>query len=422
MSQKKENKAENSKLVSVTEHKGRLRLQLASNLSLRFFAKKQKYKALGLTDTPENRIKANECALMAERDILTGEFDLTLEKYLPINQVKTSGVPLESIEEIPHLKELYQVFCQQIQSTIAFSTYEQRYQYTFLKLVEACPQDIRKAKQIRDVVIEKTSSKRVAKDFLNCLGRVIDFAIEEEMLPEDTKNTYNRLAARIRTPSKLETRKYVQDNENSERRAFTPEEAQAIIEEFSFRGCPQGKYVPLVKFLFLTGCRTQEAAGLRWGDINLDCSHIIFKQALERRSKKPKPLKTQHVGGKIVTRNFSCGAKLQQLLLEIRPDNFNSSDYVFNNNGEPINMMSFYNTWYRCHPGPGKLGVLQKLIKERKVSKYLKPYATRHTFITEQLRNGAQPADVAALVGNTPETIYKHYVSASANPKPVIEI
>jgi integrase len=36
-------------------------------------------------------------------------------------------------------------------------------------------------------------------------------------------------------------------------------------------------------------------------------------------------------------------------------------------------------------------------------------YRTRHTFITLALENGLDAQDVARLVGNSPEVIYRHY-------------
>lgn len=44
---------------------------------------------------------------------------------------------------------------------------------------------------------------------------------------------------------------------------------------------------------------------------------------------------------------------------------------------------------------------------------YRKLYQTRHTFITLALRNGMDVKDVAKLVGNSPEVIYRHYVGHS---------
>lgn len=40
---------------------------------------------------------------------------------------------------------------------------------------------------------------------------------------------------------------------------------------------------------------------------------------------------------------------------------------------------------------------------------YKKLYQTRHTFITLALENGLDAKDVARLVGNSPEVIYRYY-------------
>jgi integrase len=40
---------------------------------------------------------------------------------------------------------------------------------------------------------------------------------------------------------------------------------------------------------------------------------------------------------------------------------------------------------------------------------YRKPYQTRHTFITLALEHGLDAKDVARLVGNSAEVIYRHY-------------
>lgn len=44
---------------------------------------------------------------------------------------------------------------------------------------------------------------------------------------------------------------------------------------------------------------------------------------------------------------------------------------------------------------------------------YRNPYQMRHTFITLALRAGMPVTDVAALVGNSPAIIYKHYAGVS---------
>ncbi len=65
--------------------------------------------------------------------------------------------------------------------------------------------------------------------------------------------------------------------------------------------------------------------------------------------------------------------------------------------GKPIDLNNFRNrTWKTVLKG---LGI-----------EYRKLYQTRHTFITHALEVGKLDAkDVARLVGNSPEIIYRHY-------------
>ena len=53
--------------------------------------------------------------------------------------------------------------------------------------------------------------------------------------------------------------------------------------------------------------------------------------------------------------------------------------------------------------------VVDGLVKAGKIEKYMPQYNIRHTFITLALENGLDAKDVARLVGNSPEIIYRHY-------------
>ena len=69
--------------VTVSVDKGCLRLQFPSAVSKKIWNVRQKYLALGLSDTPENRAMAQQLASQAQMDILLGNQDITLEKYNP---------------------------------------------------------------------------------------------------------------------------------------------------------------------------------------------------------------------------------------------------------------------------------------------------------------------------------------------------
>jgi integrase len=90
---------------------------------------------------------------------------------------------------------------------------------------------------------------------------------------------------------------------------------------------------------------------------------------------------------------------------------------------KPISWQNFVNSWTGWHKECSKTnGVVEVLAREGKIRFYLKPYATRHSFITWQLKAGMTPANVAKLVGNSPEMIYKHYVSADEDAKVAFEV
>jgi integrase len=52
--------------------------------------------------------------------------------------------------------------------------------------------------------------------------------------------------------------------------------------------------------------------------------------------------------------------------------------------------------------------VLEELVDENKIREYLPLKHCRHTFITLALEAGIEVKDVAALVGNSPDVIYRH--------------
>jgi integrase len=60
-------------------------------------------------------------------------------------------------------------------------------------------------------------------------------------------------------------------------------------------------------------------------------------------------------------------------------------------------------------------GVVLQLALDKRISQYLTPYATRHTWITLQLTEGVPIKNVAKLAGNTPEVILKSYAGYVAN-------
>ncbi|ARV59183.1 hypothetical protein BZZ01_11565 [Nostocales cyanobacterium HT-58-2] len=108
--------------------------------------------------------------------------------------------------------------------------------------------------------------------------------------------------------------------------------------------------------------------------------------------------------------------QLQQTLLELRPEPklYSPNRLVFTSKtGVPLNSDIVQNFWNeitthykgRIHRYPG---VVKELAAQGKL-RYLKPYATRHTFATWAISSGVSPDKVALLIGDEVETVLRHY-------------
>lgn len=412
-------------MVTVAVDGNMLRLQFPSSTSKKIWNTRQKYKALGLLNTPENMAKAQEIAAIAQMDIFRDELDVTLQKYSPFNLEKT----IEKIQpNSPSALELCQRYYEEIKKPNSEVATKEVYE-NFLRAIKTCPDAdiIQDAISIRDS-IRKVRSVNRTRLILNFIYNVVNWAKRNGLIQKSTENPYKDLKIDVVGKVKYKKPKHIQeflgeegeDREDDDYRAYPPHEAKAIVESFAYRGKPKGIYQELIEFLFLTGCRTGEAIALRWEDVSDDCSEIIFRHSYCRFGKKLKSLKTARHGK--TSRKFPCGEKLKNLLLNFRDNQtepLNPKTFVFRRDGKPIDYASFRELWAGRI---GRKGIIHKLIEEKKVETYLKPYSTRHSFITWQLASGMTPADVAKLVGNTPEMIYKHYVSSSQDVRVAFEL
>jgi integrase len=199
------------------------------------------------------------------------------------------------------------------------------------------------------------------------------------------QNPFKDMAAEIRLPKGKK--------DDTDINPFSAQERDAIVQ--AFESNPKYRfYTALVKFLFSTGCRPSEAVGLRWKHVSSDFQFIQFEEAVTVSLKglaRKEGLKTQE------RRRFPCNQSLKTLLKSIKPLGAQPDDLVFPSpKGKYVDFHNFRNR--------GWLKTLDLL----KID-YRKPYQTRHTFITLALEAGMDVKDVAKLVGNSPEVIYRHY-------------
>jgi integrase len=195
-------------------------------------------------------------------------------------------------------------------------------------------------------------------------------------------------------------------SENDSYKAFSAKERQAIIEAFEtnkysskFASVSHSHYTPYVKLMFKFGFRPEELVALTWGDIN-EFKTITINKA--------RPCDTGIKGNTKTNKAREINLNQQQsnFLRDLKPTNASKNDLIVNGaEGGYLDYHNFSNRIWKP--------VLESLVKDGKIDKYLPQYHMRHTAISEALKAGISVVDVAYMVGNSPEIIYKHYASAN---------
>ncbi|MGF1492855.1 MAG: tyrosine-type recombinase/integrase [Microcoleaceae cyanobacterium] len=354
--------------VGINSRYGCLRLTLPRAV----FGGRQKSLSLGLQDTPENHRVAETIALEIEHDILYGRFDPTLEKYrIEKPQIR---------EQTLTLVELYERYIETKRKSARPGTWKNGYQVMLRHLSRSPYARIRPgvdtdgyAQKFIDWAI-LTLSRDTARRLVVQINACLNWAIASRLI-EIERSPFERLKV-PRTKG---------NGEDTDINPFTVEERDSIIQ--AFKNYPH--YYGFVRFVFFTGCRHSEAAALTWPDIRGD--KLTFSSAVvegENGRELVKGLKTQ------ARRSIPINRQLQKILDDQRSEH--NSLWVFpSTKGNMFSCRSFRNRWY---------AILSDLGLERR-----KPYQTRHTFITLCLQKGLPVQEVAKLVGNSSEIIYRHY-------------
>jgi integrase len=148
--------------------------------------------------------------------------------------------------------------------------------------------------------------------------------------------------------------------------------------------------------MFMTGCRPEEATALKWKHISTDLSRIHFREAL------PSDTGIRGDTQNRKSRVFPCNASLQKFLRELKPATATPETIVFASpSGKEIDTHNFLNRIWKP--------VVEALVLAGRVEQYLPQYNIRHTFITLAIEHGLDAKDVARLVGNSAEVVYRHY-------------
>lgn len=148
---------------------------------------------------------------------------------------------------------------------------------------------------------------------------------------------------------------------------------------------------PIVAFLFLTGCRVSEMAGLQWRDVDLEAGEIAIRRG--------------RIGKNLVT---ECKTEHSQRLIGI-PDRLVEILAVILHGADP--------TEYVFKGRHGKLPVDVHTLRRQIWQPTLKAaglpplaiHGARHTLATTLLTNGVPIAQVAAHLGDTMRVVERTY-------------
>lgn len=347
-----------------------------------------------LPDTKRNReiVRLKRDAIA--NDIALGAFDPTLEKY----QFRASAIaPAALVTKKPKakyqydLQELWEQFTNFKATQLERTTILGKYRAIAAIVRDLPTRSLVEAAKIRDHLLANYAHF-TAWECLSRFSRCGQWATDSGLIPD---NPFENL--QIQKPKK-------KSNQGEDYRAFTLEQRDLIIEAFEQH--PQHfHYADLIKFMFWTGCRPGEAFALTWGDVSQDCTKISIN-----KSRNLYGIKKGTKNGN--RRVFPCkhGSKLQQLLMQIRPDRVKPDVLVFQSKtGRPINTDMLFDAWKESRTGTYRYsGVVKELADDEKLP-YLKIYAMRHTFATWAISGGSSPDKVAYWIGDTVETVLKYY-------------
>jgi integrase len=331
------------------------------------------YFSPGFPDTPEGRAYTQLLASRIQDDILKDRFtDLATYRQTKKTAPATEPLPPAS------LAKLWPAYLDYLRPQRSPSTMGTQFKWQ-TQILDRCPFDLDQAPKIRDWALENHTPDS-AKRLIVALGACCRWAVSSQLLAD---NPFEGI--KIELPKK----------ERVQIDPFTAEERDRIINAIG--SSPKWDYYQrVVQFLFFTGCRISEAIALEWSHIANDGQFLIFEQAavtdeLGRMRIKPGLKRQQKRKIPLSDRVRNCLGDRQEGLVFPAPRTDGLIDLGSN---------FAQRTW-------------RPALRAASVE-YRNLYNCRHTFITLAMRGGGGRSglsvqDVAKLVGNSPEIIYRHY-------------
>ncbi|MDZ7951279.1 site-specific integrase [Nostoc sp. DedQUE09] len=358
---------------------------------------------------------------LAERmtlDLQDGCFDETLAKYGIIADLKLKGNAATSDDQLPpkpelSLMEVWDMYCEYRKQGLRESNYTIKFQGQYKNFLESAIEATKSedAIKIRNWLVENRNLETVSRVLSN-ISKSYRLGMKNRLL---THNPFEGMAEEITTKGARGKTQDEIDVENDDdvlnkAKAYTWNEAQTILE---YAKKKPHWFNPL-KFKFLTGCRTGEVIALMWCDVEWDKERILIRRTYDSATKKFYPLKNDRTYKGEEVRKFPMpkDRELWNFLKLIPPGDPN--EVVFKSmHGKMIDDSSFYYFWKGSKGTASKRaskGIISILIEQGKLTKYLSPYNTRHTFITHAVFDlGIDEKIVSKWCGHQIEVSNKYY-------------
>lgn len=360
-------------------------VQDGQRIRLRWRYQKQRYSLNLFSFNKANLQQAKKVALKIEHDLLSNDFDATLQRYKPA-ALQESVVPVNKTF-VEHFEEWVRSYrnmdCDRdidYQSTRSMMRRWGRFDETNVVKCLAS-ESIGAGTYNRRLILLKSFFQWTAKNKITA-GNPL-----EDVLPRKSRKT-----------------------EKANRKPFTEEEIKMILEAFknnTFCRCTNFRhshYFPFVYFIFATGVRNAEAIGLRVQHVGIASGFIHIKEALARSIKGTNPaarIRKETKNGK--QRVLPLIDDLKEILLPLL-SNKKPDDLVFQSpTGKAIDDNQFQKRIFR------------KVLKELKIEHRVL-YACRHTFASRCLQAGITPVSTAFMLGNNPQTLLRNYTHLVSLP------
>lgn len=397
--------------ATIFEDAGRLKI----NLPRQYFGGKQIKKALGLKASKENWAIAERIAKRVTFDLQEGDFDESLVRY----GVK-SNLKLVNSDDLPPkpklgILDLWDLYLEFKKPTLRKSTYTDKFKGVFRRAIQQAVVAVGENPISIRTWLLTNRCLLVAKEALSHLSHAHVIAIRQGLI---NSNPFDGMAEELKVNKNTkvnlhdsESEKDLYSPEHLKKKAFTVDEINHILE---YVAKSQAKhYYPIIRFLFLTGCRTSEAIALMWGDIKWDKEYIVFQRSYDLNNKEFCPTKTGLIRLFPMPRNSELWNLLKSL------DTGKPNEVIFKSKeGNVISRVHLSNLWKgaKCDKIPG---FVTTLVTQGKVTKYLPLYNTRHTFISYQINEcGISPHVVKDWCGHSENMTTKVYREEDFVTKP----